>query len=135
MALRKLFRLSTRRLLFLALTPMLAGEAAASEQPQIRWYAVHGAVADRNQSLNLGDGSHSLLLKGGWSCTVGSTSKQMPAYEARTTTCRKGAETFEFSVQCEPRRPKDHAQIRFRHVTGTVNDFIEVGCELANSAD
>lgn len=132
---RKLFRLSTRGLLFLAMVTMLAGEAVASERPKVRWYAVHGAVADRNQSLNLGDGSHSLLLKGGWSCRVGSTSKQMPAYEARTTTCRKGAETFEFSVQCEPRRPKDHAQIRFRHATGTVNDLIEVGCELADSAD
>ncbi len=135
MALRRLSRLSPTVLLFITLAEMLAGAAAASERPWVRWYAVHGAVAERNQSLDLGDGSHSLLLKGGWSCTVGSASKQLPAYEARTTTCQKGEDFFEFSVQCERQRRKDHTQIRFRHADGSVSDFIEVGCELAGSAD
>ena len=135
MTLRGLSRLGPTALLFIALAEMLAGTAAASERPRVTWYAVYAAMAERNQSLNLGDGSHSLLLRGGWSCTVGSASKQLPAYEARTTTCQKGAETFEFSVQCEGQRRRDHTQIRFRHADGTVSDFIEVGCELAGSGD
>jgi hypothetical protein len=48
----------------------------------------------------------------------------------RTTTCRKANDVFEFSVQCDRGRQKDHVQIRFVDGDGTIVDFIEVGCRL-----
>lgn len=133
MASRRLVGVRITRLLLVAAATALPTATVAAEGPRVLWYATHGAVADRNQSLKLGDSSHVLLLKSGWACTIGSTSKQMPSYEARTTTCGKGSETFEFSVQCERRRLKDHTQIRFRQSGGNISDFIDVGCELADS--
>jgi hypothetical protein len=84
----------------------------------------------KGQSLNLGDGQQAVSLSNGWSCVVGSASKQLPLYEARTTICEKGAEAFQFVVQCETARAKDHTQIGFLNGDRRPGDFIEVGCEL-----
>jgi hypothetical protein len=91
---------------------------------------VHQALADRGHSLNIVDGVQTVDLNGDWSCSVAPPSSHLPLYEARETTCRAGDKSVQFSVQCEPRRPKDRAQIRFRAVDGRFLDFIEVGCEL-----
>ena len=108
-----------------------AGEGGASSQGQrVRWYAGNDELNSKGQSLALGDGTHSFSLKTGWSCTVGATSKQLPAYEARTTICEKSAEAFQFVVQCERSRPRDHTQIGFLTPDRKLGDFIEVGCEL-----
>lgn len=120
-------------LVLMMLTAMLAVEALGADRQWVKWYAVHAEIAARNESLSVGDNPHTFVLRAGWSCSVGPTSKQMPAYETRTTTCQKGMEVFEFSVQCEPLRLKDHTQIRFRHPDKGLEDFIEVGCELTGS--
>jgi len=110
---------------------LAAGESGAAGQGQrVRWSAGHDDLNAKGQALTLGDGVHSLELKTGWSCTVGATSKQLPAYEARTTICQKGAEAFQFVVQCERSRPKDHTQIGFLAADRTLGDFVEVSCEL-----
>jgi hypothetical protein len=90
---------------------------------------VDGALNFKGQSLNLGDGTRKVALSNGWSCVVGPTSKQL-LYEARTTICEKGAEAFQFAVQCESSRTKDHTQIGFLGINRRPSDFIEVGCEL-----
>ena len=61
------------------------------------------------------------------------TSEQLPLYEARQVSCGKDELSFEFSVQCEPSRPKSHTQIRFRDTEGRQLDFIEVGCEYKDA--
>lgn len=76
--------------------------------------------------LVLDASAHTLKLAGGRTCKVSAISRQLPLYEAWTTTCRRGEAVIEFSVQCEQARPKDHAQVRFPDA----QDFIEVGCEL-----
>ena len=96
----------------------------------VRWYVVHQALSERGTSLALGDAVQEVRLNGGWSCVIGATSKALPTYEARETTCSNGDKSFSFSVQCEPGRPNDHAQIRFRNLEKRPVDFVEVGCEL-----
>ncbi len=96
----------------------------------VRWYVVNQALNERGNSLDVGDGVQAVELNGGWSCSIGATSKALPLYEARETTCSNGDKSFKFSVQCEPRRPKDHTQIRFANLQGRAVDFIEVGCEF-----
>lgn len=105
-------------------------DAGSRESQQVAWHVVDGTLNSRGQSLNLGDGPQAVALGNGWSCTVGSTSKQLPAYEARTTICKKGSEAFQFVVQCELSRTKDHTQIGFVGSNRRLADFIEVGCEL-----
>ena len=96
----------------------------------VRWYLVHQALSEQSNSLNIGDEAQTVSLRGGWSCQIGRTSKNLPLYEARQTLCANGGSVFEFSVQCEPGRPKDHTQIRLKDAEGRFIDFIEVGCEL-----
>lgn len=114
------------------LGPFLADQRPSAQTRRVRWYAVHEQLNARGQSLNLGEGPQSLLLKNGWSCTVEADLNQNLSSddEARVTVCKKGTETFEFSVQCEPSLPKYHTQIRFRTSDKRLADFIEVGCEL-----
>ncbi len=100
------------------------------ESPAVRWYLVHQALSEQSNSLNIGDEAQTVSLRGGWSCQIGPTSKNLPLYEARQTLCANGGSVFEFSVQCEPGRPKDHTQIRLKDAEGRFIDFIEVGCEL-----
>jgi hypothetical protein len=115
--------------LFLGAVAARISEVSA-QAPRVRWYAVNGDLNEKGQSVNLGDSVHTFALNTGWSCTVGVTSKQLPAYEARTTICEKGAEAFQFVVQCERSRPKDHTQIGFLRTGRRLGDFIEVGCEF-----
>ncbi len=98
--------------------------------PAVRWYLVHQALSEQSNSLNISDEAQTVSLRGGWSCQIGPTSKNLPLYEARQTLCAMGKSVFEFSVQCEPGRPKDHTQIRLKDAKGRFIDFIEVGCEL-----
>ena len=116
-------------LMAVALTSASAKEVGR-ESPAVRWYLVHKALNDQLDSLNIGDEAQTVSLRGGWSCQIGRTSKHLPAYEARQTLCANGKSVFEFSVQCELSRPKDHTQIRFKDAAGRFIDFIEVGCEL-----
>ncbi len=96
----------------------------------MHWYVVHQALNERGQSLNIADEVQTVDLNGGWSCSIAATSKYLPLYEARETTCRAVDKSFKFSVQCDSRHPKDHAQIRFPNLQGRLVDFIEVGCEF-----
>ena len=109
---------------FVALAPGRGGVMLEQNQV-IGWYAVHEELNANGQSLNLGDGEQTIPLKAGWSCTVGTTSRRI-SYEARTTVCRKGAEGFEFTVQCEQARRSDHTQIRFRDEKGPLGEFISI---------
>ena len=118
-----------RMVMAVALTSA-SGKEIGEESPIVRWYLVHQALNDHQTSLNIGDEAHTVSLRGGWSCEIGPTSKNLPLYEARQTLCANGKSVFEFSVQCEPDRPKDHTQIRFKEAEGRYIDFIEVGCEL-----
>jgi hypothetical protein len=107
------------------------GAFAQSAAPDVEWRASHDLQpSGTTKTVLLGDGAESIALNGGWVCGVAETSKQLPAYEARQVACRKGGDVVEFSVQCEPARPKDHAQLRFRNSTEKVADFFEVSCEL-----
>jgi hypothetical protein len=92
---------------------------------RVRWYVGIGEA-----EKTIGDESQDYLLKSGWKCTAEKISKQLPSYEARQMSCRKGSEQFEFSAQCERVRPKDHTQIRFRAIDGKLVDAIMLGCEL-----
>ena len=112
----------------LSATVLIAGPSA--QAPDVSWTVVHEALNAKGQALVLGDSTQAFALGGEWSCTLGPTSKQLPAYEARTTTCRKGANAFEFSVQCGLALPKDHVLIRFSGSPGRFVDFIDVACEF-----
>lgn len=96
----------------------------------MRWYVVHEELNRRGNTPLIGDEAHRFDLGGGWSCVVGATSKAIPPYEAKQTSCTRGSDAFEFSVQCERNRLKDHTQIRFKDAQGQAVDFLEVGCEL-----
>lgn len=114
---------------------LLGGSAplsAGAQGLEMSWHVVHAELNDRGQALLLGDSAQTFVLKDNWSCTVGSTLNR-PSHQARTTTCRKGEQRFEFTVQCEPARSKDHTQIRFRDAQGKSTDFIDVSCELRSS--
>lgn len=113
----------------LVLFAVVEGGAGGQGQ-RVRWYVVDDQLNAKGQSLELGDGVQTFTLNTGWSCTVGPTSKQLPLYEARTTVCQKASEAFQFVVQCERSRPKDHTQIGFLMTDRKLGDFIEVGCEL-----
>jgi hypothetical protein len=120
-------RQQTRGLLLaVAAALLVATDAAGAKPAKVSWYADTRDPASRNEPLRLGDGTRTLKLAAGWTCVVWPVQKTS-AFEGRTTSCRKGTEIFEFSVQCDAGRPKDHAQIRFRNDAGIV-DFIEVGC-------
>lgn len=116
-------------LLAVVMTSASAKEVGG-QRPAVRWYLVHQALSEQSNSLNIGDEAQTVSLRGGWSCQIGPTSKNLPLYEARQTLCANGKSVFEFSVQCEPSRPKDRTQIRFKDAAGQFIDFIEVGCEL-----
>ena len=112
---------------FVAAALLVGTDAAGAKAVKVR--PVHADTRDpssRNEALRLGDGSRTLKLAAGWTCVVWPVQKTS-AFEGRTTSCRKETEIFEFSVQCDVGRPKDHAQIRFRNDAGII-DFIEVGC-------
>jgi hypothetical protein len=108
---------------------LLSGNDAGAKSAKVAWYADSREPADRNHPVPLGSGSRTLKLAAGWSCVIWPVRKTS-TFEGRTTSCRKGAEIFEFSVQCDAGRPKDHAQIRFRGESGII-DYIEVGCRPA----
>jgi hypothetical protein len=112
--------------LFVAAALLIATDAAGAKALKVSWYADTRDPSSRNEALRLGDGTRTLKLAAGWTCVVWPVQKTS-AFEGRTTSCRKGTEIFEFSVQCDAARPKDHAQIRFRNDAGII-DFIEVGC-------
>lgn len=101
------------------------------EAPRVRWYISHMALSEQGNSLLISDEAQTFPLRGGWSCQVGSTSKNLPLYEARQTLCANGESAFEFSVQCEPSQLKDNTQIRFKDAAGRYIDFIDVACELS----
>ena len=122
---------SIRAAVFIAVSLCAVGGGAHAEARSVRWYLADDGLNEQGNTLNLGDAPQDVSLKGGWSCSIGATSKQMPAYEARTTVCRNAEKSFEFTVQCETLRAKDHVQIRFKDREHRHVDFIEVGCELA----
>jgi hypothetical protein len=105
---------------------LIGSDAAGAKAAKVSWYADTRDPSSRDTALQLGNGSRTLKLAGGWTCVVWPV-KKTSAFEGRTTSCRKGTEIFEFSVQCDAGRPKDHAQIRFRDDGGII-DYIEVGC-------
>jgi hypothetical protein len=107
-----------------------ATESATGQGRRVTWYVVNGAMGARGDSLNLGSRQHTVTLGNGWSCAVGPTSEKLLTYEARKTICEKGSEAFQFTVQCEEARAKDHTQIGFLNKDRRLGDFIEVGCEL-----
>lgn len=111
--------------------PLILVVGLAQAEAKVSWYAANKAANNAGYSISLSDSIHKIELRGGWLCSVAPTSKQLPSYEAREITCQRGEATFEFSVQCESSRPKDHTQVRFKDSTGKDADFIEVGCELA----
>ena len=78
----------------------LTGAPTASAQvADVSWHVVHEALNENGSSLRLGAGAQEVVLRGGWSCSIGPASKQ-PAYEARITSCKNGSQVFEFSTQC-----------------------------------
>lgn len=98
---------------------------AAAAESRIDWYVTHGDATNQ-KSLRIGDTNQVITLRNQWNCSV-----EAPSIEgARQTTCRKGNESFEFTVQCEETRMKDHTQIRFKDSVHKLNEYIEVGCEL-----
>jgi hypothetical protein len=120
-------RRSAGIILLIAAALLTGDDAAGAKAVKISWYADTRDPAERNHPLKLGHESRTLRPVAGWSCVIW-PAKKMSAYEGRTTSCRKGTEMFEFSVQCDRARPKDHVQIRFRDDAGMIVDFIEVGC-------
>jgi hypothetical protein len=119
-------RRAGRLALAVAAAVLIETDASAAKAVKVSWYADTRDPASRDEPLRLGDGSRTLKLAAGWTCVVWPV-KKTSAFEGRTTSCRKGTEIFEFSVQCDAGRPKDHAQIRFRDDAGII-DYIEVGC-------
>jgi hypothetical protein len=117
-------------LLFSVAGLMLLGQDAGAGAQRVSWYADKRNPTSRDRPFTLADGARTLDLRHGWSCVIGKTSKKLPSYEERTTSCRKGTERFEFSVQCDYSRRRDHVQIRFGDAAGIIIDFIEVGCLL-----
>jgi hypothetical protein len=113
--------------LLLAAAFLTGEESAHAKAARVSWYADTRNPAARNHPLQLDAGSITMKLAVGWSCVIWPT-KKMSTAEGRTTSCRKGTEILEFSVQCDPTRPKDHVQIRFRDDAGVIRDYIEVGC-------
>lgn len=119
--------------------PLVLGGALAllvihtmrADTRQIVWYADIMEPPTRDNPLTLRDGMI-YALNSGWSCLVGHA-KRMAAYEVRTTSCRKGKDVLEFSVQCDRARPQDHVQVRFPNAAGVVVDYIEVGCRPGGS--
>ena len=110
---------------FVVLAPVLV---AAQGAAAVDWYLLDISMAETDQSLSLGDGEHEASLRGGWSCSISATSKNLPLYEARQVRCSSKEHIVEFSVQCEPSRPTDHTQLRFRSPNGEEFDFIELSC-------
>jgi hypothetical protein len=111
-----------------------AVRASGEEPARVRWYAVNAELDARGNSLRLGDGAQPIALRGGWSCVVGAASTAWPLFEARQTVCGRAGDAFEFSVSCDPRRRREHVQIRFRGADGRPVDFVEVGCEVLGAA-
>ncbi len=109
---------------FISLVPA----ASHGEAEYVDWHVSYEELGIN--SLMIGDEPQLVKLNNGWSCSIGKTSKHLPAYEARSTSCKKGDEVFDFSVQCEGNRPKDHVQIRFSNPDSGFTDFINVSCEL-----
>ena len=103
--------------------------AFGAPKGNVRWYVVTEKLNDQGNSLTLGDGSQTMQLKNGWSCSIAAASKHLSLYEARQTTCKKGRESFKFSVQCEQNHSEDHVQIGFQNSEEKLTDFIEVGCK------
>jgi len=119
---------AVRGLLIGLILTVCGSTTAEAGPPSVRWFVSH--IALNGNSLLVGDEAQSFELSHGWSCRLGPTSEQLPLYEARQTICVRGDASFEFSVQCEDRRPKDHVQIRFRARDGRSLGFIDVTCEL-----
>jgi hypothetical protein len=113
----------------LVLTLVLAALAAAAQR-DVSWTVSHQIVSGEIDTVGVDDDAYGLTLGSGWACTVGGTSRNLPAYEARTAVCTKGEETIEFTVQCEPSRPTENTQVRFRTRGAATSDFIEVACAL-----
>lgn len=109
---------------------LLGFATSASGAASVQWSVSHQTLNERGNSLSVGDEVQPIRLNGGWSCSIGATSKQLPSYEARETTCSNGDKSFKFSVQCERQRPRDHTQIRFANPQGRPVDFISVSCEF-----
>lgn len=109
-----------------ALSGLLAmGPLIAVAGPHVEWYVAYGHVNEQ-RSVKLGDKVETVSLANKWSCSVGSPS---PGGSVETI-CQKGNEAFEFTVQCDLVRTKDHTQIRFNDAASNLNEFIDVGCEL-----
>jgi len=111
------------------LAALVAAQANSARAASVRWYVTYQSLNEAGNSLNIGDAAQTVSLRGGWSCSIGPTSEQLPVYEARETTCENEAKRFQFSVQCEPYQKTDHTQIRFVDAQNRPIDFIEVGCE------
>jgi hypothetical protein len=106
----------------IAMLAMLTVPAvAAGGEPT--WYVTTTAA---QSAVMLSAERRTFDVGSGWSCAVSPSS----TFGARTTTCRKGSEAFEFSVQCSGARDADHVQIRFLGSTGAPS-FIEVGCRIS----
>jgi hypothetical protein len=120
-------RLRALNVLLLIVATMMLLVQPVDANGRVAWYADVKNPPARDKAMKLFDGM-SYELDGGWKCLIGHASRRMPTYEMRTTSCRKASDVFEFSVQCDRGRPKDHVQIRFVDNDGTIVDFIEVGC-------
>ena len=104
----------------LAHTYAVAGE-------KMRWYASHGSASEQEVSQDLGDRSTLITRSGGWKCSIGSPS----TYNARQSLCEMEKSRFEFTVECDSGRPRDHTQVRFRDSQGKLTGYVEVGWEMA----
>jgi hypothetical protein len=106
--------------------------ATPAKPPFVWWAVAHQAIVDRDEALLLDRQEYRVALRAGWKCLAGAASVHGPAAEARITQCEKHGELVEFSVQCDPSRPKDRTQVRFRPQESGSPDFIEVACEIRN---
>lgn len=116
-------RTAMRTVYFLYLMVALTTPGQADES--LRWYAgkSNSPASGTTESFELGKSARRISLLTGWICDVGETSSS----NAKKTSCVKGTDAVEFSVQCDSVRPNDRTQVRFRSKKNL--DFIEVGCE------
>lgn len=128
---RHLERDEMARTAILAALILVVAQPAQADQ-SVRWYAVNQSLNEAGNSLSLAESPQKIELRGGWSCSISASSTQT-THSFREVTCNSGEKSVAFSVQCEPKRPKEHSQVRFKDVSGKLLDFIEVGCEIPPS--
>ena len=94
----------------------------------VDWWAVNGEFNERDQSLTLGTGQHTLATRVGWLCLISQESEN----HLRQVTCSLEEKSVSFSVHCDFGRDEDHTQLWFFEGTGASRhqDFVDVGCRV-----